>query len=221
MAAHRRRPEVFWGALSPNESNYRWVPIVSSRKGSSTCSAKIVPRAASDGIEYLAVTMPASLADFSAKIASRTGEPVLFAVTGDAPGGWGSMGAAPGAGALMIPFGLAGGLVGAMISGIAIKLSKWRHGRKSRYARVVIAFTETELIEYDWPMGCRSPKGVNVRLPLAEVTLRYRRTDLAVATRLDINGHEWTVHGWFERDLRAAIAGSVWAERLVPTTQLV
>ena len=35
--------------------------------------------------------------------------------------------------------------------------------------------------------------------------VRYWRTDFAVDTRMQTGGVEWTVHGWFERDLRAAL----------------
>jgi len=129
--------------------------------------------------------------EITAAVPARTPDPVehSFAASAGAAGGL-------------------AGLLGLLIAGSGILLMTFRRLANNRNEEVptsnaFVIFRETG-VELARVKRFGRPVGPTLAAyPLDQVS--YHRTDFAVDTRMMIAGREWMIHGWFERDLRAAL----------------
>lgn len=76
-------------------------------------------------------------------------------------------------------------------------------GRRGGFENVIAVFYEDRVDLHNSGEFRRRVGELLESHPLSAVS--YRRTDVAVDTRLTIAEVEWSVNGWFERDLRSAM----------------
>lgn len=134
-----------------------------------------------------------------------------------------------------------GSLLPNLLAGVAVfvaaplglfAVGKWR-SRKSparaqaRWGPLMAVFHATEVTlhpiisDRKWGVfGITKPKRLGGALeshPIGAVS--FRRTNVAVDTRLTIDGVDYNVHGWYERDLRVALSQLGVASDRIPAAQ--
>lgn len=88
--------------------------------------------------------------------------------------------------------------------GAARQTTRTSHAHhQARYRTIVLALGPAEVTAHRLTRFGRRLGPALERYPSSEVS--YRSTDIAVETILTVDGIEWLVHGWYERDLRAAL----------------
>ncbi len=109
-----------------------------------------------------------------------------------------------GGGCLAPLAGLFGAAIAAILLGTNLIRRKFMsHGSEIPANRVLIVIRNSgvDLVELK-----RFGRGLGRILHSYELSdVSYYRTEMAVDTRMRVGAIEWAIHGWFERDLRAAL----------------
>lgn len=106
---------------------------------------------------------------------------------------------------------LLGGVMGLLLVASA-NVRVRRTNARGTWDTFMLVFRPEELSVARWSGWRKRPTGQRSRHRRGETPVRYASTDFAVDTRLFVGDEEWHVHGWFERDLKAALTSSDWLQ---------